>query len=170
MLDRSTFWAEAPVSLRGPGLVVRVLPPVPQVMVSGDLDGFLARHALPPAGGRLARMSGGRYALRLARHRMLVIGMDLAPDAAVWVEGCALTPMTGALAGIEITGPDAMALFARGTAVDPAGNSPSASLSFAGIPLSAHFEADALRLHLDRGLVAYLMGWIAATDLITPCP
>ena len=170
MLDRSTFWAEAPVSLSGPGLVVRVLPPVPQVMVSGDLDGFLARHALPPAGGLLARMSGGRYALRLARHRMLVSGMARAPDAAVWVEGCALTPMTGALAGIEITGPDAMALFARGTAVDPAGNSPSASLSFAGIPLSAHFEADALRLHLDRGLVAYLMGWIAATDLITPCP
>ena len=77
MLDRSTFWSEAPSSLTGPGLAVRVLPPVPQLMVSGDLDGFLARHALPPAGGLLAKMSGERYALRLARHRMLVIGMDL---------------------------------------------------------------------------------------------
>ncbi len=170
MLDRSSFWPEAADTLTGPGLAVRVLPPVPQLMVSGDLGAFLARHGLPPAGGLLAKMSGGRYALRLARHRMLVIGMELPPEAAGWVEGCALTPMTGALAVIEITGPKAMALFARGSAVDPAGNSPSATLSFAGIPLSAHFEADALRLHLDRGLVAYLMGWIAATDLISPCP
>lgn len=170
MLDRSTFWSEAPDSLTGPGLAVRVLPPVPQLMVSGDLDGFLARHALPPAGGLLAKMSGERYALRLARHRMLVIGMDLPPDAAAWVDGCARTSMTGALAVVEITGRDAMALFARGTAVDPASQSPAATLSFAGITLSAHFEGDALRLHLDRGFVAYLMGWIAATDLITPCP
>lgn len=168
MLDRSAFWSIAPESLSGPGLTVRVLPPVPQVMVSGDLDAFLARHGLPAAGGLLAETSDSRYALRLARNRMLVVGLDLPPQAAGWADGCATTPMTGALAVVEITGPDAMALFARGTVVDPRSASPSAALIFAGVTLVASRHDTALRLHLDRGLVPYLMDWIAATDLVTP--
>jgi hypothetical protein len=79
MFDRSAFWLEAPNSLMGPGLAVRILPPQPQLMVSGDLDRFLTRHSLPPAGGLLAEMTGSRFALRLARNRMLVVGMDLPP-------------------------------------------------------------------------------------------
>lgn len=168
MLDRSPFWSKAPDSLRGPGLMVRVLPPVPQLMVSGDLDGFLARHALPPAGGLLAETSGSRYALRLARARMLVVGLDLLPEAAGWAKGGATTPMTGALAVVEASGPDAMALFARCTAVDPAANSPSAALSFAGVTAIACRHDGALRLHLDRGLLPYLMAWIGVTDLVIP--
>lgn len=168
MLDRSPFWSEAPASLSGPGLTVRVLPPIPQLLVSGDLDGFLARHTLPPAGGLLTLATGSRYALRLARARMLVVGLDLPPEAAGWADGCATTPMTGALAVVEITGPDALALFARGTAVDPRAASPSAALIFAGITLIACRHGDALRLHLDRGLLPYLMAWIGATDLVTP--
>lgn len=167
MLDRSAFWSTAPEVLTGPGLTVRVLPPAPQLMVSGDLTGFLARHDLPPAAGLLAKVTGDRFALRLARSRMLVVGPDLPPEAAGWVDGCALSPMTGALAIMEITGPDAMALYARGTAVDASTASPSAALVFAGITVIACRHDGALRLHLDRGLVPYLMAWIAATDLVT---
>lgn len=168
MLDRSAFWSEAPANLTGPGLTVSVLPPVPQMMVSGDLPGFLARHALPPAVGLLANVTGDRFALRLARNRMLVVGLDLPPEAMGWVDGCALSPMTGALAVVEITGPDAMALYARGTAVDASTASPSAALVFAGVSVIACRHDDALRLHLDRGLVPYLMAWIGATDLVAP--
>ena len=168
MLDRSACWSTAPEAPTGPGLSVRVLPPVPQLIVSGDLTGFLARHDLPPAVGLLALVTGRRFALRLARNRMLVVGLDLPPEAAGWVEGCALSPMTGALAVVEITGPDALALYARGTAVDASTASPSAALVFAGITVIACRHEDALRLHLDRGLVPYLMAWIAATDLVTP--
>ncbi len=167
MLDRSDFWHTAPDSLTGPGFVVRVLPPVPQLMVSGDLDGFLACHSLPPSGRLLANVTGRRFSLRLARNRMLVVGLDLPPDVAGWKDGCALSPMTGALAVIEISGTEAMALFARGTAVDPNGASPSAALSFAGVTLIAYRHDGTLRLHLDRGLVPYLLNWIAATNLVT---
>jgi hypothetical protein len=135
-------------------------------MVSGYLAAFLANNNLPPAGGLMAQMSGSRFALQLARNRMLVVGMDLGPEAAGWVEGFALTPMTGALAVVQITGPDAMALYARGTAVDPRSASPSAALSFAGVTMIAYRHEAALRLHLDRGLVPYLMNWIGATDLV----
>lgn len=168
MLDRSTFWTATPDHQTGPGLAVRVLPPQPQLMVSGDLDAFLARHGLPAAGRLLAVVTGDRYALRLARNRMLVTGIDLAPEAAGWADGCAVTPMTGALAVIDVTGPDAMALFARATAVDPRGASPSAALMFAGITLVACRHEAALRLHLDRGLLPYLTSWIGATDLVSP--
>lgn len=168
MLDRSAFWSEAPDSFSGPGLTVRVLPPLPQLMVSGDLDGFLARHSLPPSAGLLVETSGSRYALRLARNRMLVVGLELPPEAAGWADGCATTSMTGGLAVIEVTGHDAMALFARGTAVDPRSASPSAALIFAGVTLVASRLDTALRLHLDRGLVPYLMNWIGAIDLVTP--
>ena len=168
MLDRSAFWSIAPDSLSGPGLTVRELPSRPQLMVSGDLETFLARHSLPPAGGLLAEMSGSRFALRLARSRMLVVGLDLPPEAAGWADGCATTSMTGALAVVEVTGRDAMALFARATSVDPRTASPSAALIFAGVTLVAYRYGSALRLHLDRGLLPYLMNWIGATDLVTP--
>ena len=66
-----------------------------------------------------------------------------------WVEAC----------------PQATELFARASAIDPRGQSPSAALQFAGVTAALCQTADALRLHLDRGLVAYLMDWIAATGL-----
>lgn len=168
MLDRSAFWAEMPDTMAGPGLGVQVLPPLPQLMVSGDLNRFLAAHDLPPAGGLLAQTTGNRFALRLARNRMLVVGVNLEPKAAGWADGCATTPMTGGLAVVQITGPDAMALFARGTAVDPACASPSAALTFAGIAVIAYCHDGALRLHLDPALLPYLMSWIGATDLVSP--
>lgn len=165
MLDRSDFWTTPPEALTGEGISVRLLPPLPQAMVSGDLDGFAAANGLPPPAGLLAEVKGPCYALRLARSRMLAVGIDLDPASAGWVEGAALTPMTGALAVVEIAGENAMALVARGTAVDPRQPSASAALMFAGVTSVLYRHEGVLRLHLDRGLVPYLMDWCAATDL-----
>ncbi|VDC27529.1 hypothetical protein [Pseudogemmobacter humi] len=165
MADRSGFWTTPPEALAGEGIVVRLLPPVPQIMVSGDLDGFAAAHGLPPPLGLLAATAGPRYALRLARNRMLAVGIGLDPAAGGWVDGAALTPMTGALAVIGITGENAMALVARATAIDPRRPSASAALMFAGATAALCRHDGGLRLHLDRGLVPWLMSWCAATDL-----
>lgn len=165
MLDRSDFWTVPPEALHGEGLSVRLLPPLPQVMVSGDLDGYAAAHGLPPTAGLLAEVTGRRYALRLARNRMLAVGIDLDPAAGGWVDGAALTPMTGALAVVEIAGENAMALLARATAIDPRQSSPSAALMFAGATAVLYRRDQGLRLHLDRGLVPYMMNWCAATEL-----
>ena len=165
MPDRSDFWTTPTEALTGEGISVRLLPPVPQVMVSGDLDGFAAAHGLPPPAGLLAEVTGARYTLRLARSRMLAVGVELDPASAGWVDGAALTPMTGALAVVEIAGENAMALVARGTAVDPRRPSASAALMFAGFNSVLYRHDGVLRLHLDRSLVPYLMDWCAATDL-----
>ena len=58
MRDRAAFWPPAPApgaALRGDGLIVRVLPAVPQLMVSGDLDAFCAAQTLSAFGSRITR-------------------------------------------------------------------------------------------------------------------
>jgi hypothetical protein len=166
MLDRSTFWpAPGLTVLTGEGLAVTLLPPVPQLMVSGDLPVFCRAHGLPAPVGLLAEVTLPRHALRLARNRMLVVGDEVDNAAAGWIDGAAVTPMTGALGVVEIAGSNRMQVFARASAIDPRGQSPSAALQFAGVTAALCQTADALRLHLDRGLVAYLMDWIAATGL-----
>lgn len=168
MPEPSTLWSVPPAELVAPGLALRPLPPLPQALVSGDLDGFLARHAMPPALGLLAAASGPRYALRLARNRMLAVGVAFAPEAAGWADGVAVTPMTGAYAVLEIAGPRAMDLVQRGTAIDPRSASPGAALVFAGVDAVLYRHGAGLRLHLDRGLQPYLLSWAAATGLFGP--
>lgn len=169
MLDRSSFWPVPPVEgacLTGDGITIRLLPPMSQVMVSGGLEAFCAAHDLPPAVGLLAPVQAPRYALRLARNRMLAVGVGVDHATAGWADGIATTPMTGALAVIDIAGPQAMEIYARATAVDPNGNSASAALLFAGVTGALCRIDDGLRLHVDRGLTAYLFDWFAATRLV----
>ncbi len=166
MLDRSGFWPAPEVTaLSGEGLTVRLLPPVPQVMVSGDLAALCAAHQLTAPVGLLSHVDQPRHALRLARNRMLVVGMTMDHAAGGWSDGVAVTPMTGALAVVEMAGPNRMQVFARASAIDPRSESPSAALHFAGVNAALCRTSDTLRLHLDLGLVPYLMDWIAATGL-----
>ena len=171
MLDRAPFWTPAApaeeIRLTGDGVTLTGLPPVPQVMVSGDLTAWLAANGLPGTAGLLSETRGDRYAVRLSRQRMLIVGEEQSPRSAGWSVGCASTPMTGALAVVEIAGPRAMDLVARATAVDPRAPSPSAALLFAGMQAVLYRHGAALRLHLDRGLVAYLASWATATTLFS---
>lgn len=168
MRDRAAFWPPAPApgaALRGDGLIVRVLPAVPQLMVSGDLDAFCAAQTLSAPVGLLGQVDDTRYALRLARNRMLAVGLTADHAAAGWQDGIATTPMTGALAVLHIGGANAMELFVRATAIDPRAPGPSAALLFAGQIAALCRDPQGLRLHIDRGLTAFVLDWIAATGL-----
>ena len=53
------------------------------------------------------------------------------------------------------------AFIARGTTLDPAGPpGASATLSFAGIGAIVYRRQRSLRIHVDRGLAAYLWTWM----------
>ena len=73
--------------------------------------------------------------------------------------------MTGALAVLHIGGANAMEVFARATAIDPRAPGPSAALLFAGQIAALCRDPQGLRLHIDRGLTAFVLDWIAATGL-----
>lgn len=165
MLDRAAFWTAPAAYGQGidtAALQVRLLPVTPQIMISGDLAAGLARFGLQDSLGLMGQASGGLYALRLARGRALVVGAGIDAAQGGWQDGVALTPMTGALAVLEITGANAMELVARASAVDLRCASPCAALSFAGVTSILYRHGDALRLHLDAGLVPYMLDWIAA--------
>lgn len=171
MSDLASIWAApaAPgsLSLDLDGLRLRELPDLPQTLVSGDLAAFLRAEGLAPAAGLLGRAEGERYAVRLARDRLLAVGIEPEPQAAGWRDGHALTPIGGALAVLEVAGPRWPAFFARATAIDPQAGSPSAAFLLAGT-LSAilyrHGGDDRLRLHLDRSLLPFFHDWLTACD------
>ncbi|THF47985.1 hypothetical protein [Allorhizobium terrae] len=168
MLDRSKFWSAATTVgtiTRSPAMTVEVLPAIPQVMISGDFANAMARFDFPAPVGLLAQAKGERYSLRLARNRILVVGLDLTAEPQSWLDGMAMSSMTGALAVIEISGTARMELVARGTAIDPESASPCAALHFAGVNSILYKYDDRLRLHFDRGLVSYMADWIVANDI-----
>jgi len=169
-LDRAAFWPApaAPGSFRAEidGLVVRDLPDLPQALVSGDLDAFLAAEGLAPAVGLLGVAQGDRYAVRLARRRLLAVGLE---PAAGWNPGgWGVTPVGAGLAVVGIEGPRWPGFVARATPVDPGAASPSAALLL-GDGLSAiltrHGRDDSLRLHVSRPLLPALHLWLA--DVVT---
>ena len=166
MLDRARFWPVHPRQLTGDGITVSLLDPVPQLMVSGDLDTACAALNLPAPVGLMGQGDGDRFAIRLARQRMLAVGVTLPHADAGPRDGFAVTPATGSLAVVRIDGPRASELLARGTAVDLSQNSPSAALLFAGMNAVLYRHATGLRLHLDRGLLDYAFDWMEASGAL----
>lgn len=169
--DRAGFWpaprAPGSFALQTDGLRVRELPEIPQALVSGDLDGFLAAEGLAPAVGLLGAATGTRYAVRLARQRLLAVGWE--PDAAGWdPRGWGVTPMGAALAILAIEGPRWPEFFARATPIDPAAASPSAAFLM-GDGLSAiltrHDGPDSLRLHVSRPLLPGVQDWLTTCGI-----
>lgn len=168
MLDRGDFWsapAAPDASLTAPGLQIRLLPALPQIMLSGDLAAGLARFGLTETFGLMGEASGPRYALRLARGRVLIVGEGCENAPAGWQDGVASTPMTGALAVLEINGPRAPELLARATAIDLRKASPCAALNFAGVTSVLSRHDGAIRLHFDRGLTTYMLDWCRSCGL-----
>lgn len=167
MFDRSGFWpaplATGAFCLETDGLVIRDLPELPQTLVSGDLDAFLVAEGMAPAVGLLGKAGGTRYAVRLARSRLLAVGVE--PEAPGWnPAGYALTPMGAALAVIEIAGPRWREFVARATPIDPDSSSASAAFLL-GDGLSAiltrHERHDTLRLHISRPYLPLAHDWLA---------
>lgn len=160
MPDRGRFWTSGPELFDTPVLTARLLRPAPMLMISGDLAAARACYALPAPGGLLSHQTGETYALRLSRDRMLIIGHDLPEAEAGWDGQAALTPMPGAYAIVALDGPAVPDLLARSTAVDLDRESPSAAIGFAGITALLCRHDTGTRLHVERGLAPYLIGWV----------
>ncbi|MGO9770576.1 MAG: hypothetical protein ACLPSW_13665 [Roseiarcus sp.] len=170
MRDLGAKWTAVPdwsnAVLEAPGLKVVTRLGLIQHLVSGDLEAFAARAGLSGTGvGAFALADGDRYMVRLARDRVLAVGdpgFDASPG---WHDaGFAVTPMSAGFHVFEIAGRSVSAVVSRATTLDPSVGSPSASMAFAGAAAVAYFHGDAetLRLHVDRGLAAYLWTWLSA--------
>lgn len=168
MRDLAEKWSEMPRwashALEAPGLTVRTLTGLSQLLVSGDLDAWNRKAGMQgPGVGALAVAAGDPYAVRLARDRILAIATSPFAIQPGWHdEGFAVTQVNAGLHVFQISGPSLPGLIARAVTVDPANAGPSAALSFAGVAASVyrHQGDDTVRVHVDRGLAGYLWTWL----------
>ncbi|RVD49794.1 MULTISPECIES: hypothetical protein [unclassified Mesorhizobium] len=178
MRDLAEKWSVTPdwpaAAISAPGLAVRAVPGLSQLLVSGDLGAWARVSGLQADGvGALGTAQGARYAARLARDRLLVVSdTPLATDAGWHAEGFAVTAIDAGLQVFEADGPALDAFIARGATLDPAQPSASAALSFAGIGAIVYRHDSKLRIHVDRGLAAYLWTWMetAAANIAAESP
>jgi hypothetical protein len=175
MLDHGDKWTPIPdwrhATIEVAGLRVGTIEVGGQFLVSGDLDGFRNRHGLGRAVGALVAAIGHRYCVQLASDRMLAVGLDATEVELGWGgSGHAVTRVGSALHVFEISGPDAMSLVNRACVLDQAHASRSAAVLFAGIAAQLYrHDGGALRLHVDRGLAAYVWNWIGSrTSFLQP--
>ncbi|MBN9243229.1 MAG: hypothetical protein J0I98_10585 [Mesorhizobium sp.] len=160
-------WPAAPdwtaARIEGAGFTVRTLTGLHQLLVSGDLDAWNAASGLSGSGvGALALAKGKAWQARVARDRLLAVSeMPFKVEPGWHGEGFAVTRMDAALHVFEIEGEGLDGIVARATTLDPAAKSPSASVLFAGVNavVYRHGTANRLRVHVDRGLAAYLWEW-----------
>lgn len=166
MRDLAEKWSVAPdwqsAVIAAPGLVVRAIPDLNQLLVSGDLDAWARVSGVNcSAVGAFGTARSDRYAARLARDRLLAVSNSPLAIAKGWhTEGFAVTEISAGLQVFEVEGPALDAFIARGTTLDPSQASASAALSFAGISAVVYRRQDRLRIHVDRGLAAYLWTWM----------
>lgn len=153
-------WQSAVIST--PGLAIRAVLDLTQLLVSGDLDAWARASGVDGTGvGAFGIAQGGRYAARLARDRLLVVSNSRLAIGSGWhADGFAVTAVGAGLQVFEVEGTALDAFIARGTTLDPNQASASAALSFAGISAIAYRHDGKLRIHVDRGLAAYLWTWM----------
>jgi len=166
MRDLAEKWSVVPdwrnAVITTPALAVRVIPGLDQLLVSGDLDAWAAASGVDGTGvGAFGAARGDRHAVRLARDRLLVVSNSPLAIAAGWhADGFAVTAIRAGLQVFEVEGTALDAFIARGTTLDPRQPSASAALSFAGISAIVYRHGSKLRIHVDRGLAAYLWTWM----------
>ncbi|MFD1326704.1 sarcosine oxidase subunit gamma family protein [Mycoplana ramosa] len=159
-------WAQARLTART--IEVRAVTGVPQRLVSGEIDRFLVRYGLDRDVGALGLAIGDRYAVRVARDRLLVVGLSASDLRDGWYdEGYAISNVSSALRLFEARGEGVRDLLARATTVDHDNPGPCAAMPFAGVmgTLYRHGDARCLRIHVDRGLAAYLWEWFQCQPL-----
>lgn len=170
MRDLTSSWPAVPdwrhARLEHSNVSVRTLDVASQHLVSGNLAAFAAKAGLPDQGaGAFAETSGGSYALRAARDRMLVVnGAADATDGGWHEDGYAVTDVSAMYHVFEIEGIGIDALIGEATAMDPAAQSPSAMVLFAGQQAVVCYHQGRLRVHVERGLAPYLWQWLEARD------
>ncbi len=167
--DLAQRWPAAPdwrsAGIEGVGVTVKSVAGLHQMLVSGDLDAWNRASGLTGSGvGALALAGGDAWQARVARDRLLAVSRSAPPAAAGWhAEGFAVTVVSAAMQVFEAEGAALNELIARATTLDPKQPSASAALSFAGISAIVYRHGEALRIHVDRGLAAYLWTWLEMT-------
>jgi sarcosine oxidase gamma subunit len=170
MRDLTSSWPAIPawneVSLDRGDLTVRSVTLQSQHLVSGNLDAFAAKAGLPDNGvGLFQAVSGERYALRLARDRILAVngaGEALGPG---WhADGYAVTDVSAMYHVFEFSGGGIEALLQEAMFVDPNVQSASAASMFAGQMAVVYYHEGKLRVHVERGYAPYIWQWLEARD------
>lgn len=166
MRDLSEKWPVAPdwqsAVIEVPGLRIGPVAGLHQRLISGDLAAWADASGVDGIGvGAFGAAQGVRYAARLARDRLLVVSeAALAIDTGWHAQGFAATEISAGLQVFEVEGPALDAFIARGTTLDQRQASASAALSFAGVSAIVYRHEGRLRIHVDRGLAAYLWTWM----------
>ncbi len=174
MRDLAQKWSPMPgwpaAVIAAPGLAIRSLAGFSQCLVSGDFAAWTKASgmAVEPIGA-LSTAYGPRYALTIARDRVLAVSetpFDVAPG---WHdEGFAVSACDAGLHMFEIEGEGLAGLWARATTLDANGSTRSAAVLFAGINVLCcrHGHGNRLRIHVDRGLAPYLWKWLEQTTAL----
>jgi sarcosine oxidase gamma subunit len=170
MRDLTSSWPAVPdwqtATLDRQDLSIRTLAIAAQHLVSGNLAAFAAKAGLADQGaGAFGTVSGGRYGLRIARDRMLVVnGPADATDGGWHADGYAVTDVSALYHVFEIDGDGIAALIGEATAMDPAAQSPSAMVMFAGQQALTYFCDGRLHVHIERGFAPFLWQWLEGRD------
>ncbi|WP_027061856.1 hypothetical protein [Mesorhizobium loti] len=166
MRDLAEKWSVAPdwqnATIDVPGLKIGSISGLHQRLVSGDLTAWAEASGFDgTAVGAFGPAEGIRYTVRLARDRLLAVSTTPIGMATGWFpQGFAVTEISAGLQVFEVEGSALDAFIARGTTLDPRQPSASAALSFAGISAIVYRREHRLRIHVDRGLAAYLWTWM----------
>ncbi|MGD9915027.1 MAG: hypothetical protein AB7S80_13170 [Rhizobiaceae bacterium] len=165
MRDHEETWARLPSSPSGidrAGITVRELGGLSQLLVSGEIGKAARLAGIDGTGvGALGSASGERYAVRVARDRMLIVATAALSIGDGWHEdGFAVTAMSAGLTVFEIGGDLADDVVRRATTLSLSNPGPCAATRFADINGFLYRHEGALRLHVDRGLAAYVWQWL----------
>jgi hypothetical protein len=168
MRDLAEKWPPVPdwkkASLQFQGTTIASVAGLSQLLVSGDLDAWSRASGIAdtPAGASSV-VSGDRYAVRIARDRILAVSAVPLGIAAGWHdEGFAVSTVDTGLHVFEIDGPRMPDILVRATTLDPNGSTASAALFFAGVNafVYRYGSAGCVRVHVDCGLAPYLWQWL----------
>ena len=171
MRDLAQKWSPAPdwrtAAIAAPGLAIRSLAGFSQNLVSGDLAAWSKVSGMTAEGvGALSTATGPRYALSIARDRILAVSETPFGVEPGWHrEGFAVSACDAGLHMFEIEGERLAGLWARATTLDASGSTLSAAIVFAGVNVLCcrHGHEGRLRVHVDRGLAPYLWKWLEQT-------
>ncbi|CAN7506674.1 hypothetical protein [Rhizobium sp. LjRoot254] len=170
MRDLTSSWPDVPdwrsANIDRNGLVARTIDVGPQHLISGNLAGFATAASLADTGiGAFGAASGERYALRIARDRMLVVNAPASSTPPGWhADGYAVTDVSAMYHVFEFDGSGLEDLIAEAMFVDPRAKSPSAATMFAGQQAIVYHHEGRLRVHVERGFAPYIWQWLEARD------
>ncbi|MEH3118200.1 MAG: hypothetical protein PGN25_11595 [Methylorubrum populi] len=146
------------------GLRIRSCAGLEQWMVSGnDAAACRAAGVTTPAAGALGVVRGAPYAVRVGRDRILLVGQPAMPVEAGWsADGYLASNMSAGLHVFDMQGDRVEDIVRRACVIDPRAPGPCAAVTFAGVTavLYGLEQPGRLRLHVDRGLAAYVWTWL----------